>query len=68
MQKEESKIPASNLNLKKLISYYDKGAKASSATVPQKVGGDSMRMSVWDMDSEESDMSSDDDKAKPEAK
>jgi hypothetical protein len=45
------------------VSYYDKKKVGNnSSAVPQKIGGDSMRMSVWDIDSEDSEDMSDDDK------
>jgi len=46
-----------SLSIKKLITYYNKGATSSGQPT---IGGDNMRMSVWDMDSEEEDMGSSD--------
>jgi hypothetical protein len=46
------------LSIKKLITYYNKGAPSQSSGAIGAIGGDNMRMSVWDIDSEE-DMDSD---------
>ena len=57
MSQEEQKQQAP-LSIKKLITYYNKGVPAPNTGAMGQIGGDNMRMSVWDIDSEE-DMDSD---------